>query len=91
MTVISYDITDNKRRTRFANFLLDYAVRVQYSVFECHGNSHILEKIRKKATEELDADTDNVIFYHLLNSKCPKEVIIGEAGFNVLEKEYLIF
>jgi CRISPR-associated protein Cas2 len=34
--VVSYDITDDKRRVRMAKTLLGYGQRVQYSVFEAH-------------------------------------------------------
>lgn len=33
--VISYDISDNKLRTKLAKLLEGYGVRVHYSVFEC--------------------------------------------------------
>ncbi len=32
--LISYDIPDDRRRTKLAHFLLDYGDRVHYSVFE---------------------------------------------------------
>jgi CRISPR-associated protein Cas2 len=33
--VVVYDISNDKRRTRLHNALLDYGTPVQYSVFEC--------------------------------------------------------
>ena len=33
--VVSYDISDDKRRTKIHNTLKSYGQRVQYSVFEC--------------------------------------------------------
>jgi len=35
LTVIAYDITDDRRRERVSTFLEDYGLRVNYSVFEC--------------------------------------------------------
>ncbi len=34
--VISYDVSDNKRRIELSKFLLNYGSRVQKSVFEFH-------------------------------------------------------
>ena len=44
--LVSYDIPDDKRRTKFAKIFEDFGDRVQYSVFECildsmHLNSMI--------------------------------------------------
>ncbi|NMG82782.1 MAG: CRISPR-associated endonuclease Cas2 [Methanosarcinales archaeon] len=43
--VISYDISDDKKRNKVANMLLDYGTRVQYSVFECLIDAKTLEKL----------------------------------------------
>lgn len=36
LTLVAYDITNDKRLRRVAQLCEDYGVRVQYSVFECH-------------------------------------------------------
>ena len=33
LTVVSYDVRDDRRRTRLAHALKDFGERVQYSVF----------------------------------------------------------
>ncbi len=35
LTVIAYDIAEDRRRTQVSTLLEDYGVRVNYSVFEC--------------------------------------------------------
>jgi CRISPR-associated protein Cas2 len=35
LVLVTYDISDNKRRTKLATFLEGYGRRVQKSVFEC--------------------------------------------------------
>jgi CRISPR-associated protein Cas2 len=42
--LVSYDIPDDRRRTRLAKLLKDYGGRVQYSVFECLLNQELLIK-----------------------------------------------
>ncbi|RJP64442.1 MAG: CRISPR-associated endonuclease Cas2, partial [Candidatus Abyssobacteria bacterium SURF_17] len=32
---VSYDVSNNKKRSKIADILKDYGHRVQYSVFEC--------------------------------------------------------
>ena len=34
--IVSYDISNDKRRCKLANFLSAYGIRVQKSVFQCH-------------------------------------------------------
>jgi CRISPR-associated endonuclease Cas2 len=35
LILVSYDIPDDRRRTKLAHTLKDFGQRVQYSVFEC--------------------------------------------------------
>ncbi len=45
MLLVSYDISDNKLRTRFSKFLAKFGYRIQYSVFEVKNSDRILENI----------------------------------------------
>ncbi len=49
MIIVSYDISDNKLRSKFAKFLMQYGDRVQYSVYEIHNSERVLNII----TEEI--------------------------------------
>lgn len=81
LTVISYDIVEDRTRKRFSNFLLDYAHRVQYSVFECRQGADVIGKIRQQAENEIDHKTDSVIFYQICKGCAPKRKAIGlDAG-----------
>ncbi|MGV2391312.1 MAG UNVERIFIED_CONTAM: CRISPR-associated endonuclease Cas2 [Microcystis novacekii LVE1205-3] len=44
--VVSYDISDDKRRTKIHNTLKSYGQRVQYSVFECDLTDTQYAKLR---------------------------------------------
>jgi CRISPR-associated protein Cas2 len=46
MLLISYDISNNKLRTKFAKFLKKYGSRKQYSVFEIKNSTRILANIQ---------------------------------------------
>ena len=68
MLIVSYDITDNKTRTQFSNFLSKFGYRLQYSVFKIKNSDRILGNIQaeikglfaKKFTE-----TDSVMIFSL--------------------------
>lgn len=45
MIVVSYDISDDKKRNHFAKYLSKYGHRIQYSVFEIDNSERILSNI----------------------------------------------
>ena len=76
--VISYDVTDDKRRTKVSETLKDFAgCRVQKSVFECRLESKALKKLTESLEEIIDNDTDNILFYNLCESCASKKHSIG--------------
>ncbi|MEM4368187.1 MAG: CRISPR-associated endonuclease Cas2 [Candidatus Anstonellales archaeon] len=77
--VISYDITDDKRRNKVAKILESYACRVQYSVFEIICNEEIIDKIASELKNVIKENEDSIRIYSLCNS-CVKRVIVFGAG-----------
>ena len=63
--VVSYDIPDNKRRTRVCKLLKNYGVHVQFSVFECVLKRRDLQEMRDRLHKLLSVHHDNVRFYFL--------------------------
>jgi len=45
MILISYDISNDKKRSKFAKYLSKFGHRLQYSVFEIDNSEHILDNI----------------------------------------------
>jgi len=78
--IISYDITDNKRRQKMAKTLKDYGMRVQYSVFECIVEHEQLEEIKKSITHIL-SEEDKVRIYNICNSCKNKIYNYGEGRY----------
>ena len=66
MIVISYDITDDKMRTRFSKMLTKYgAIRLQYSVYEVRNTRRIIDNIILKIeayAKHFSMDDSVVIF-----------------------------
>ena len=45
MLIISYDISDDKVRTKFSKFLSRFGYRLQYSVFKVKNSKRVLKNI----------------------------------------------
>lgn len=45
MIIISYDISDNKKRTRFNKYIRRFGHRLQFSVYEIDNSERILNNI----------------------------------------------
>ncbi|MEP0914439.1 CRISPR-associated endonuclease Cas2 [Leptolyngbya sp. GB1-A1] len=78
--VISYDIPDDKRRTKIHNILKSYGQWMQYSVFECDLNATQYAKLRSRLGKLIKPQEDSIRFYFLC-SCCQAKVerIGGEA------------
>ena len=46
MLIISYDIANDKIRTKFSKFLTKYWRRIQYSVYEIQNSDRLLSVIQ---------------------------------------------
>ena len=45
MILLSYDISDNKLRTRFSKYISKFGHRIQYSVFEIDNSESLLKNV----------------------------------------------
>ena len=66
MIIVSYDITDDKMRTRFAKMLRSNgAIRLQFSVYEVINTKRIMDNLQAKIqaySKHFTADDSVVIF-----------------------------
>lgn len=63
--VISYDIPDDKRRTKIHKILKSYGQWMQFSVFECDLSETEYAKLRSRLSKLIKPDQDSVRFYFL--------------------------
>lgn len=78
--VITYDISEDKRRTKIHNILKSYGQWVQYSVFQCDLTKTQYAKLRHRLNKQIDPETDSILFYFLCECCHGKiERIGGEA------------
>jgi len=45
MIIVSYDISDDKKRNNFSKYLCKFGRRIQYSVFEIDNSERVLNNI----------------------------------------------
>ncbi len=58
--VVSYDISDNARRTQLANYLLGWGDRVLESVFECVWRADQMPTVRQELLDRIDPSADRL-------------------------------
>ena len=63
--VISYDISEDKRRTKIHSLLKSYGQWMQYSVFECDVTETQYAKLRARLSKMIKPEEDSIRFYFL--------------------------
>ena len=87
--VVSYDITDDRRRLKVMKTLEGFGERVQYSVFECRLKRQDLQRLKKRLKQLIQKEKDDVRFY-LLCEQCVERIIpLGRAQVTP-EMHYLV-
>ncbi|MDH4200029.1 MAG: CRISPR-associated endonuclease Cas2 [Spirochaetia bacterium] len=72
MLIVSYDISDDKIRTKFSKFLRMYGRRLQFSVYEIENSERILQNVHleiKNNFEKLFTEADSVFIFDLKNNR----------------------
>lgn len=72
MLLVSYDISDNRLRTRFSKELEKYGFRLQYSLFEIRNSEHIIDNIVNIITDKFEkqfSQSDSIMIIRL-NPNC---------------------
>lgn len=88
--VVSYDIADDRRRTRVSKVLKDYGTRVQYSVFECRLNGSQLQGLLLKLAGLINHQEDSINYYFLCGA-CVRRVIRDGRAFYPSDEHYFWF
>ncbi len=84
MIIISYDISNDKLRTKFSKYLERYGHRIQYSVFEIDNSEraldNIVNEIKNRFEKRFDQRDSVVIF--ILSNWC-KTIKMGYAANDI--------
>lgn len=88
--VISYDIPDDKRRTRVCKLLKNYGAHVQYSVFECHLKRRDYQEMRGRLKKLILPRQDNVRFYFLCQDDMARIESLGVDRLVAVDKAFYL-
>ncbi|HEY6323091.1 MAG TPA: CRISPR-associated endonuclease Cas2 [Thermoanaerobaculia bacterium] len=90
LTVVSYDIREDRRRARVAKVLLDFGARVQFSVFECRLEAAQVERLARRLGAVIDEQEDSVRIYRICQECAPKVMILGTGVVTEDPEVYVI-
>lgn len=71
MLLLSYDISDDKLRTKFSKFISRFGVRLQYSVYKITNSERLLNNILSEIRFRFEpkfAETDSIMIFKMTNS-----------------------
>lgn len=88
--LVSYDVVDDRMRSKLAKHLKEFGNRIQKSVFECDLDERLYEAMRRGVEKIVDRKRDSVRFYRLCRGCLTRVVISGwgevkeDEGFEVI-------
>lgn len=88
LTLVAYDISDNKRLARVAKICEDYGVRVQYSVFECRLEETEFEEFWLELLDRIDEREDRLVAYKI-DARSAKQTLT--AGMMVCSEKVVCY
>lgn len=77
--LIVYDISNDKRRVKLHNLLLDYGTPVQYSAFECRLSEKDHLALKKAIQRVIRPRKDNLRYYYLC-AECTDRIESSRPG-----------
>ncbi len=78
--LVTYDISDDRRRDRVFRTLHGYGNHVQYSVFLCEIDEQDLVRMRGELGQEIHHREDQVLILDLGRSIHPLDAIVDTIG-----------
>jgi CRISPR-associated protein Cas2 len=88
--VVSYDIPDDRRRTRIHSLLTGFGTWVQYSVFECFLDRKQRILLEARLLQELHQREDTIRVYGLCGACIPKVEVLGRGDAPREDQVYLL-
>ncbi len=88
-TVITYDISNNKTRTKLHKFLKELGIHSQLSVFECRLDEREIRQIRRYCRDHIDFKTDSVRIYKVC-SNCMRNAVLQGQGVTFSQLDWVI-
>lgn len=89
LAIIAYDISSNRSRARLHNFLKEYGLNTQKSIFECQVDLDALRGIVAVAKTLLNPETDSFRIYRIC-TQCQRRVVISGLGIQIKNLDFMI-
>lgn len=89
ITLVTYDISDNRTRTRVRKFLKEFGLPTQKSVFECDLDDKGLRTVRRFMAATIDLETDSVRIVRVC-APCTERVRVLGLGIKVARLDYMV-
>ena len=77
--LVTYDISDDRKRNRVIKVLHEYGTRVQFSCFEIEISSKDLGKLIQKLEGIIDCETDKVFIFPISRYASPYVKKLGKS------------
>ncbi|MBI3892774.1 MAG: CRISPR-associated endonuclease Cas2 [Candidatus Wallbacteria bacterium] len=88
--IVCYDTPSNRRRTRLARALKDYAARVQWSVFETHLPADVYAKMLQRLAKIVDLAEDTLRIYPVPADSLAKVKLFGRPDITKVDEFYWV-
>lgn len=85
--LICYDIASGKRLNRMEKLMEDYAIRLQYSIYELYATQTELEDVIRRLKQRTEPKEDSVLIIELTEKDWNRKERYGKK--NNLEEWYL--
>ncbi len=82
MLLVTYDISDDKVRTRFSKYLKKFCNRLQYSVYQVKQSDKIIDNISAEIEKRFKKEftgADSVIIFKIPENSNSKTIKFGYA------------
>ena len=87
--VVSYDISDDRRRRKVMEAMEDFGARVQFSVFECRLLPTEIRSLKRRLMPHVREARDSIRFYYIGADDVGRIEVIG-SGQVTEDKQYFM-
>ena len=91
MFIITYDISDDKVRTKFSKFLKKFGHRMQYSVFRISNSPRVISNIKKEIQHRFEkkfTGSDSIVIFQTCKG-CSQNTM--KFGYAKTEDDDIVF
>ena len=77
--LVAYDLADDHRRSKLVNILLDYAARIQESVFFADIDEGLYGELKEKVRKAIEMEADVVHLFPICEACLKRKEVYGKG------------